>query len=63
MKQFEARLPARQFRKYKCVGSVAAVAMAAKEDDGSDKDNGSVSHREVIMGNEKAAVETALATI
>ena len=37
--------------------------MAAKEDgsEGSEKDQGSVSHREVILGNEKAAVETAVA--
>jgi MFS transporter, SP family, sugar:H+ symporter len=64
MPQFEARLPARKFRGYKCVGSVTAVAMAAKADgsEGSEKDNGSVTHREVILGNEKAAVETAIAT-
>jgi hypothetical protein len=39
--------------------------MAAKEDgsEGSEKDHehGQVSHREVILGNEKAAVETAVA--
>ncbi len=63
--QFEAHLPARQFRKYRCVGSVAAVALAAKEEanEGSEKDHGSVSHREVILGNEKVAVETAMATV
>ncbi|OCT50032.1 general alpha-glucoside permease [Cladophialophora carrionii] len=62
---FEARLPARKFRTYRCVGSVAAVAMAAKEDgsEGSEKEHehGNVTHREVILGNEKAAVETAVA--
>ncbi|KIW88052.1 uncharacterized protein Z519_11162 [Cladophialophora bantiana CBS 173.52] len=60
---FEARLPARKFRTYKCVGSVAAVAMAAKEDgsSGSEKDHAEVRHEEVIFGNEKVATETAVA--
>ncbi|KAJ9616349.1 hypothetical protein H2200_000067 [Cladophialophora chaetospira] len=60
---FEARLPARKFRQHRCVGSVAAVAMAAKADgsESSEKDHGNVAHQEVILGNQKAAVETAMA--
>ncbi|KIX07720.1 uncharacterized protein Z518_02374 [Rhinocladiella mackenziei CBS 650.93] len=61
---FEARLPARSFRKYKCVGSVAAVAAAAKEDEsGSEKEHhhARVSHEEIIWSNEKAVAETAVA--
>jgi len=59
---FEARVPARKFRSYRCVGSVAAVALAAKHDgDSSEKDQTEVSHREVIFGNDKVATETAVA--
>ncbi|KAG9778538.1 hypothetical protein HRR83_002746 [Exophiala dermatitidis] len=61
---FEARLPARKFRKYRCVGSVAAVAAAAQEEKkASDKEDHHprVSHDEVVWSNEKAAAETAVA--
>jgi hypothetical protein len=62
--QFAARVPARKFRGYKCVGSVAAAALAAKEDEsGSEKEHhrGRVSHEEMIWSNEKAAAEAAVA--
>jgi len=61
---FAARIPARKFRGYKCVGSVAAAALAAKEDEsGSEKEHhrGRVSHEEMIWSNEKAAAEAAVA--
>ena len=50
--QFEARLPARKFRTYKCVGNQAVV-----EDKLSRK-----SVEEVVSGNEKAAAEVQVTT-
>ncbi|KAL6252844.1 hypothetical protein RBB50_000563 [Rhinocladiella similis] len=57
---FEAHVPARKFRKYRCVGSVAAAAAAAQEDEKAAH-HGKVSHDETIWSNEKAAAETAVA--
>lgn len=58
--QFEARLPARKFSKYQCVGSVAAVAAAAQEGEKAHH-HGKVSHDEVVWSNEKVVAETAVA--
>jgi len=62
---FTARVPARKFSSYTCVGSVAAVALAAKEDEsGSEKGHhhhGRSSHDEVIWSSGKVAAETAVA--
>lgn len=64
--QFEARLPARKFRQYRCVGSVAAVAAAAQEDKAALEKEiqlGRASHEETLRRNEKGAAETAVAHI
>ncbi|KAI1620991.1 MFS transporter [Exophiala viscosa] len=57
---FEARVPARKFSKYQCVGSVAAAAAAARESE-KEAHHGKVSHDEVVYSNEKAAAEIAVA--
>jgi len=50
---FEARLPARKFQGYECVGPQAALAVQHKLP--------RISHEEVVWGNEKAATEAAVA--
>lgn len=49
--QFEARLPPRKFRHYKCVGPAAAAL---------ERKLPRVSHDEVVWANPKAATETAV---
>jgi len=60
LSQFEARVPARKFSKYECVGSVAAAAAAARQTE-KEAHHGMVSHDEVVYSNEKAAAEIAVA--
>ncbi|KEF56953.1 uncharacterized protein A1O9_07143 [Exophiala aquamarina CBS 119918] len=63
---FEARLPARKFRQYRCIGSVAAVAAAAQEDSAAlEKDIvlERASHEEMVQRNVKGGTETAVAHI
>lgn len=52
---FEAKLPARKFEKYVCVGSAAA---AEKQ---NEKEISTVEEIEMVMGDRKAMVETAMA--
>lgn len=62
--KFEARLPARKFRQYKCIGSVAAVAAAAQEDRVALEKEiqlTRVSHEETVRQNAKGGTETAVA--
>ena len=49
--QFEARLPARKFRHYKCIGPAAAAL---------EQKLPRVSHDEVVWANPKAATEAAV---
>jgi len=53
---FEARLPARKFRGYKCIGPAALAAMGDKKESIPR-----VSHDEVIFRDPKAATETTVA--
>ena len=59
-KKFAAKLPARKFRGYKCVGPAAALALDEKDKDSEYGSHPRVSHEEVIFRDPKVAAEATV---